>query len=143
MYIYRAGILSTYANFFLSFIRREASKKHGFTLLRWLVFELSDAISEHFIRSMLKNLSWDRCFLDAKTTFLAKSVKKCINFAFFSQKFSQKFKFFFKFSKNKKFQKIFKKKFKKSILTDNLTRFLAYNLEKHLLALLTVLTNFY
>jgi hypothetical protein len=47
--IRRAGIFSTYANFFLSFIRRETSKKHGFTLLWWLVFELSDAISEHFI----------------------------------------------------------------------------------------------
>jgi hypothetical protein len=113
-------ILSTYANFFLSFIRRGTSKKHGFTLLWRLVFELSEAISEHFIRSMLKkHLSWDRCFLDAKTTFLAKSVKKMYQFyIFFTKifekiqiffKFSQKFKFFFKFSI---FSRKFSKKFK-------------------------------
>jgi hypothetical protein len=96
----RAGILSTYANFFLSFIRRETSKKHGFTLLRWLVFELSDVISEHFIRSMLKkHLTWDWCFLDAKTTFLAKYVKKCINFALFHENFRKNSIFFQNFKK--------------------------------------------
>jgi hypothetical protein len=72
------------------------------------------------------------------------------------KKIFAKIQIFFKFSKNKlfflNFQKIknFKKsknfqkkiqKFKKSILTDNLTRFIADNLEKHLLALLTVFTN--
>jgi hypothetical protein len=64
-----------------------------------VIFELSDAISEHFIRLMLKkHLSWDRCFLDAKTTFLAKSVKKCINFEFF---------FHENFRKNSNFFQIF------------------------------------
>jgi hypothetical protein len=82
--ISRVGILSIYANFFLSFIRRETSKKHGFNLLRWLVFELSDAISEHFIRSMLKkHLSCGKMLKDAKTTFLGKIYQKCIKFAFF------------------------------------------------------------
>jgi hypothetical protein len=55
-----------------------------------------------------------------------------INFAFFHENF-RKNSIFFKFSKNKKFQKI--------DLTENLTRFLADNLEKHLLALLTVLAS--
>jgi hypothetical protein len=59
--ITRAGIFRTYAIFFLSFIRRETSKKHGFTLLRWLVFELSDAICPHFIRSMRKTHQSQSC----------------------------------------------------------------------------------
>jgi hypothetical protein len=90
---------------------------------------------------------YDRCgkrINHADTTILAKYVKKCINFAFFfhenfrkNSNFCSNFqkKFFFKYSKNKKFQKI-----KKSILTNNLRRFLADNLEKHLLTLLKVLT---
>ena len=67
----------------------------------------------------------------AETTILAKYVKKCINFAFFHENFR----------KNSNFCSNFQKKIKKSILTYNLTRFLADNLEKHLLTLLTVLTS--
>jgi hypothetical protein len=62
-----------------------------------------------------KHLSCDRCFLDAKTTFLAKYVKKCINFALFHENFRKNSNFFSKFQKINffsNFQKI--KNFKKS-----------------------------
>jgi hypothetical protein len=68
----------------VSIIGRETSKKHGFTLLRMLVFELSNAISEHFIQSMLKKASISRKDAkDAKTTFLPEICQKCFKFAYF------------------------------------------------------------
>jgi hypothetical protein len=114
-----------------------------------VVFELSDAISPHYIDAENASIMRKMCGNDNFSKICQKMYKFCIISRKFSQKFKffsnfQKIKFFFKFSKNKisknkNFQKKIQK-FKKSILTDNLTRFIADNLEKHLLALLSVFT---